>query len=82
MTVVQALNNGSICHSEFGNILLDVFSLFSFFPGVTVKHVFREANKAAHGLARFALGVEDELIWLEKSHLPIESVTVKDSTNL
>ncbi|PON59802.1 hypothetical protein PanWU01x14_156970 [Parasponia andersonii] len=47
-----------------------------------VKHVFREANKTAHGLARFDLGVEDELIWLKESSLSIESVIVKDSTNL
>ncbi|PON81292.1 Ribonuclease H-like domain containing protein [Trema orientale] len=82
LTVVQALKNGSICYSEFDDLLLDVFSLFSFFLSVTVKHVFREANKVAHGLARFALGVEDELIWLEESPLPIESVIVKNSTNL
>ncbi|PON74128.1 hypothetical protein PanWU01x14_053380 [Parasponia andersonii] len=30
LTVVQALNNGSLCHSEFGDLLLDVSSLFSF----------------------------------------------------
>ncbi|PON80911.1 Ribonuclease H-like domain containing protein [Trema orientale] len=82
LTVVQALNNGSICHSEFGELLLDVFSLFSFFPSVIVKHVLHKANKAAHDLARFALGVEDELTWLEESPLPIESVIVKYSTNL
>ncbi|PON56783.1 Serine/threonine protein kinase [Trema orientale] len=71
LTVVKALNDGIISHSEFDDLLLDVFSLLSYFPSVLIKHVYHEANAAAHKLAKFALGLDNDLIWLGESPLPI-----------
>ncbi|PON47543.1 Ribonuclease H-like domain containing protein [Trema orientale] len=55
MVLVQALNNGMGCLSKFRNLLLDIISLFSLFLGIKVKHIFHEANEAAHRLAKLAL---------------------------
>ncbi|PON84497.1 Ribonuclease H-like domain containing protein [Trema orientale] len=82
LTVVKALNDGIVSHSEFDDLLLNVFSVLSYFPGVLVKHVYREANAMAHDLTKFALGLDNDLIWLGESPLPIESIIVKDMISL
>ena len=59
---------------EFGSILSDVSSLLSNFSGVKLSHFYREANLAVHGLATYALYIDDKLVWLEDSPPSIESV--------
>ncbi|PON79890.1 Ribonuclease H-like domain containing protein [Trema orientale] len=67
LAVVQTLNMGIGCLSEFRNLLLDIMSLFPHFLGIKVNHVFHEANEAAHRLAKLALQVIDKLVWLEET---------------
>ncbi|PON50688.1 Ribonuclease H [Parasponia andersonii] len=81
LTVVQALQTSSICNSEFGALLLDVFSLLFLFHGVCVRHVYRDANRVAHELAKYALRLDDELIWLEDVPPPVLSVVFSDLSN-
>jgi ribonuclease HI len=61
-TVVQALERKSSFKNEFGSILSDVSSLLSNFPRVKLSHIYREANMAAHGLATYALSIDDKLV--------------------
>ncbi|PON41627.1 hypothetical protein PanWU01x14_288010 [Parasponia andersonii] len=56
LTVVKTLNNGIVSHSKFDDLLLDAFSLLSYFLRVLVKHVYRETNTTTHDLAKFASG--------------------------
>ena len=44
--------------------------------------MFYEANLATHGLAKFALWLDDELRWWEELPLPIESIIVNDMLSL
>ena len=43
-----------------------------------VNHVYHTANKAkaTHGLARFALRLDNECIWLEDNHPPLLSIVI------
>ena len=57
----------------FGNLVLDASSMcyIYIFPRANVKHVYREANKVAYKLVKFALRIDDEFIWLEEIPHPI-----------
>ncbi|GMN20336.1 hypothetical protein TIFTF001_043064 [Ficus carica] len=42
-------------------------------------HKIRTANKAAYGLAKHALGITEDIIWLEDIPPPLVSVLISDS---
>lgn len=65
LTVVQALNNNAEYYNEFGLFLRDIRGLLVMNPGTSVIHVRRNFNVAAHNMAKQALQLEDEAIWLE-----------------
>uniref|UniRef100_A0A803QHU6 Reverse transcriptase domain-containing protein n=1 Tax=Cannabis sativa TaxID=3483 RepID=A0A803QHU6_CANSA len=78
LRVSTALNSTSKDLSCFSDIIMDVRCLLSFFPQVLVTHVKRSANQAAHGLARFSLGLDDDISWIGEIPYPIFSVVVND----
>uniref|UniRef100_A0A803NTZ9 RNase H type-1 domain-containing protein n=1 Tax=Cannabis sativa TaxID=3483 RepID=A0A803NTZ9_CANSA len=78
LRVSSAINNASSDLSSFSDLILDVRCLLSFFPGIVVSHVRRNANQAAHGLAKYALGLDVDTCWRGEIPSPIFSVVVND----
>ena len=60
--VVRAFNDKSHRFSQSGNQMLNIDVLLSYFLVMSLVHVCREANKAAHEMARCALGLDKEQI--------------------
>uniref|UniRef100_A0A803PDD5 RNase H type-1 domain-containing protein n=1 Tax=Cannabis sativa TaxID=3483 RepID=A0A803PDD5_CANSA len=61
LRVSTALNSASTNLSSFNDLISDIRYLLSFFSGVTISHVRRDANHAAHGLAKYALEVDEDV---------------------
>uniref|UniRef100_A0A803PZ04 Reverse transcriptase domain-containing protein n=1 Tax=Cannabis sativa TaxID=3483 RepID=A0A803PZ04_CANSA len=69
------------CITPFYDLVEDINYLMSFFPRVKVSHVKRDANQAAHGLAKFALRLDKDMVWLGEIPSPIVFVVVADSSH-
>ena len=52
-------------YSRLGHLYEDVGCLILGLHDVSISCVSRSANAAAHSLARYARGIEDEVVWLE-----------------
>uniref|UniRef100_A0A803PNX4 RNase H type-1 domain-containing protein n=1 Tax=Cannabis sativa TaxID=3483 RepID=A0A803PNX4_CANSA len=59
--VSNALNPSHRNLSCFTDLIDDVCCILSFFLGVTVTHARRQANQAAHGLAKYALELDEDV---------------------
>ncbi|XP_042980029.1 uncharacterized protein LOC122310214 [Carya illinoinensis] len=63
LVLVNALNENSICLTDFAFILQDIRRLMVGFKEVKVVHVNRLGNLVAHRLARHAWLIEDICMW-------------------
>uniref|UniRef100_A0A803PQM1 Uncharacterized protein n=1 Tax=Cannabis sativa TaxID=3483 RepID=A0A803PQM1_CANSA len=78
LRVSTALNSTKSDLSCFSDLIFDIRCLLSFFPSVLVSHAKRSANQAAHGLAKFALGLDEDISWVGEIPYPIFTVVVND----
>ncbi|XP_030508658.2 uncharacterized protein LOC115723351 [Cannabis sativa] len=81
LIVANTINklSSTSCVSHFRDLIDDISLLLSYFPRVIVSHVKRETNKAAHGLTKFSLRLDNDCSWLGEILSPIYSVIVFDS---
>uniref|UniRef100_A0A803QIB1 Reverse transcriptase domain-containing protein n=1 Tax=Cannabis sativa TaxID=3483 RepID=A0A803QIB1_CANSA len=78
LMVSNALYGRLNCITAFNDLIINISRLLSFLPGVSITHVKRSTNKAAHCLVRYALGL-DEACYLMDSFPPsLYSVIVND----
>ena len=66
MTILCSRPNGS----RLGHLYEDIWCLCTGLRAASVGWVSRTANGVAHCLAKFARGLVDEIVWLEKSPPP------------
>ena len=78
LRVSYAVNSSKRDLSNFHDLISDVCYLLSSFPGVIVTHDRRQANMAAHGLAKYALELDEYVFWMGEIPHPIFSVIVNE----
>jgi ribonuclease HI len=64
--VVLALSETDANLSRYGQIIEDAKVVLRGFRSWEVRHVYRQANMAAHGLSKEAAAYESERVWLEE----------------
>uniref|UniRef100_A0A803NGI9 Reverse transcriptase domain-containing protein n=1 Tax=Cannabis sativa TaxID=3483 RepID=A0A803NGI9_CANSA len=79
LILVNSINSISNAISSFGDLVLDIKNRLSYLSSVCVSHVKRDANQAAHGLAKHALELDDDCMWFEEIPSTIFSVVVNDA---
>uniref|UniRef100_A0A803QP51 Reverse transcriptase domain-containing protein n=1 Tax=Cannabis sativa TaxID=3483 RepID=A0A803QP51_CANSA len=79
LVLVNSINSKSTAISSFGDLVLDIKNRLSYLFSVCVSYVKRDANQAAHGLAKQALVLDDDCMWFEEIPSTIFSVVVNDS---
>lgn len=67
LTIINAINGGMTDLSPIGHLIEGTKSILALSNCKRVSHVYRECNGAAHGLARQAWSVVDQLVWLEET---------------
>ena len=78
LRVFSALTSTNRDLSCFSDLIDDVRYLLSFFPRVIISHTRRHANKAADGLAKFALELDEDVCWIGEIPNPIFSIIVNE----
>ncbi|PON71169.1 hypothetical protein PanWU01x14_076080 [Parasponia andersonii] len=78
LIVVNSNKNNKHELSVFGDLCTDIHHSLSFFTGISINHVYHSANRAAHGLAQYPIGLDGEFIWLDEVTSPISSVFKMD----
>lgn len=66
LITVGALNQAKPCLSSYEQMIEDIRYLLLSFSAFAVRHVYRQANIAAHSLAKHALALNSEMVWLEE----------------
>ena len=63
LRVINRVNDNKSDLSMVGNFVSEIKLIRRHFLECSVNHVFREANKTAHILARDALSFDQDVIW-------------------
>lgn len=66
LLVVKALNDSNPNWLRYGQIIEDTRLVLGSLRSWNVQHVKQEANAAAHGLAKNAISISTDHIWLEE----------------
>jgi ribonuclease HI len=64
LLVVTAVKKEEPCWSDYGQLVEDTKSLLSSFSFVEFQHIRRDANQAAHHMAKMALSLPFEQLWM------------------
>lgn len=64
LSLIQALTNSAAYQNELGMLLVDIQRVIESFQEAAVDHVNRSFNSVAHDLAKYALRLDDETVWL------------------
>lgn len=79
LNLISALESQSHGYdTEVGHVLTNCQFMLQGYPGVRVVHIKREANQAAHLLARSAVSIVEDTIWIENAPDCIADTLMKE----
>ena len=61
--VLDVINSRNSPNAAYSSLLFDCRLLLEKIPHITVKHVFREANRSANALARIGCNLQEDLVF-------------------
>jgi hypothetical protein len=77
--IVLGLRNPAGCSARLHNVLLDCHYLLESFTSWSANHVRRDGNKAAHKLAKLAISLYSNHVWVNVCPKEIWTIICNDS---
>ncbi|XVE98337.1 hypothetical protein REPUB_Repub03eG0097600 [Reevesia pubescens] len=77
LTVIKRLRNNGNDLSLIGALLDDAKDLIGRFTVCKLSHVRNLCNLVADTLAKYVLGIDEEIVWVEDSPAIVESIVIK-----
>ncbi|KAF4351011.1 hypothetical protein F8388_001334 [Cannabis sativa] len=78
LTVSQSVHHPPHHYGRFQDLIHDIIYQMSSFPCAFLSYVRRSANSAAHGLARYALRVDNDTVRRAICQAPIEAIVINE----
>jgi ribonuclease HI len=78
LQVVQGLNERTPSWRRYGHLIDDTRALLGTYSRWMVHHVKRDANRAAHGLAKEGLRIVTERQWIDESPKCISAIVFSE----
>ncbi|XP_040988958.1 uncharacterized protein LOC121236576 [Juglans microcarpa x Juglans regia] len=78
LCIVKAVNSKDESWEWGGQIIKDIRGMLNNRPQWYVNHIRREANKAANYLAKIALIIDEDLVWMEDGLESLYSLILQD----
>ena len=78
LIIVRALCGISSSPSTINSMIVGMQLLCSDFCSVYVSHVKRQGNKPAHVLAKYALSINESVVWIEETPCCIQQALNQD----
>jgi hypothetical protein len=82
LQVVNAINAGEPLWSHYGHLVEDTKTILRSMPNWKCCHVRREANGAAHNLAKAAVLYDFDYTWMGETPICIRDVILREFTAL
>jgi hypothetical protein len=81
LIVISALNKGDQCWSMYDQLIENIQTRPSSICSYEVRHVGREANKAAHCMTKFALTQQVDQLWKDECPSFLHSIVTADQAD-
>uniref|UniRef100_A0A803PW88 RNase H type-1 domain-containing protein n=1 Tax=Cannabis sativa TaxID=3483 RepID=A0A803PW88_CANSA len=78
LNVSQSVHNPPHHYGRFHDLIHDIIYQISSFTGISLSYVCRSANSVAHGLARYALRMDTDIVWRTVCLALIEAIVVDE----
>ena len=82
LSVMKLLAATETDHSWLGHIIQDIKGLTQRFRKVSFSYTRRAANSVAHGLARYAKNIHEDMYWMEENPPPVLEALCYDFSQL
>lgn len=78
MCIVKAVNDRGENWEWGGQIIEDIRGMLSNKPHWLITHTYRETNKTSDFLAKYALNIDEDLVWMEEGPEGLYNLILQD----
>ncbi|KAA3465129.1 reverse transcriptase [Gossypium australe] len=78
LTIIKKVNSLEDDRSKISNLIKEIRGRLPKFRATSSRHIFREANRAAHEMAREGNKYDEPRYWVEEAPTPVKRLVVQE----